>query len=363
MYATEDLAEADRLMRICNACRYCEGLCALFPAMEMRRTFAEGDLNYLSNLCHQCGACYFDCQYTPPHEFDVNVPKVMAKVRAGSYRSYAWPRALAPAFERNGLVIALVTALSVGGFLGGFMAFSDPGIMFSVQTGDGAFFRIMPHETMVLLFGAAFLYALLALTMGFRAFWKDIGASGAAIEGKSIWQAIKDAGQLRYLDGGGVGCMNEDEKPTDRRKHYHHATFYGFLACFASTCVATVYHYAFGWESPYSWYSLPVLLGTIGGIGIVVGPIGLLRAKFAREPVMVDTARLGMDTAFIAMLLAVGATGLLLLVARATPAMGTLLALHLGFVFAFFVTMPYGKFVHGLYRFGALVRYAMERHG
>ena len=78
---------------------------------------------------------------------------------------------------------------------------------------------------------------------------------------------------------------------------------------------------------------------------------------------MVDTARLGMDTAFIAMLLAVGATGLLLLVARATPAMGTLLALHLGFVFAFFVTMPYGKFVHGLYRFGALVRYAMERHG
>ena len=42
--------------------------------------------------------------------------------------------------------------------------------------------------------------------------------------------------------------------------------------------------------------------------------------------------------------------------------MGPLLALHLGVVFALFITMPYGKFVHGIYRFVALVRYAGERH-
>ena len=41
MLATENLREAARLMTICNACRYCEGLCAVFPAMEMRRTFAR----------------------------------------------------------------------------------------------------------------------------------------------------------------------------------------------------------------------------------------------------------------------------------------------------------------------------------
>ena len=50
-----------------------------------------------------------------------------------------------------------------------------------------------------------------------------------------------------------------------------------------------------------------------------------------------------------------------LLLLRATPAMGPLLALHLGVVFALFITMPYGKFVHGIYRFVALVRYAQER--
>ena len=55
--STTTLQEADRLMTICNACRYCEGLCAVFPAMELRKTFSAGDLNYLANLCHGCGAC------------------------------------------------------------------------------------------------------------------------------------------------------------------------------------------------------------------------------------------------------------------------------------------------------------------
>ena len=91
-HATALLAEADRLMTVCNSCRYCEGLCAVFPAMEMRRAFPDGDLNYLANLCHSCGACYVDCQFSPPHEFDVNVPRVLAQVRAESYAAYAWPR-------------------------------------------------------------------------------------------------------------------------------------------------------------------------------------------------------------------------------------------------------------------------------
>jgi citrate/tricarballylate utilization protein len=69
-----------------------------------------------------------------------------------------------------------------------------------------------------------------------------------------------------------------------------------------------------------------------------------------------------MEAAFLVMLMLLGATGLLLLSLRSTAAMGPLLLLHLGVVFGFFVTMPYGKFVHGIYRYLALVRYAGERH-
>src|SRR3954470_10939231 len=381
MHGSRILDEADRLMTVCNSCRYCEGLCAVFPAMEMRRAFSDGDLNYLANLCHGCGACYVDCQFSPPHEFNVNVPQTLAIARAESYAAYAWPHVLSGAFARNGLVISIVAALSMAAFILGFAALNDRSVLFGVHTGPGAFYKLLPHNAMAALFSAAFLYAIFALVMSVRAFWRDIGPPiggrgrgrpfgrdiappiGGRADGGSIFQAMRDAGELRYLHGGGVGCYNEDDKPTDRRKLYHHLTFYGFLLCFAATSVATLYHYLLGREAPYPWWDLPVVLGTLGGIGLIVGPIGLFVAKMRRDPALLDEQRYGMDVGFIAMLFLTSFTGMLLLLLRETAAMGPLLALHLGAVFALFITMPYGKFVHGIYRFAALVRYAQERRG
>ena len=175
MHGTRILEEADRLMTVCNSCRYCEGLCAVFPAMEMRRAFSDGDLNYLANLCHACGACYTDCQFSPPHEFNVNVPQTLAIARADPTPPMPG-RAPSPAlFARNGLVISLIAALSVAAFIFGFAAFNDRQVLFGVHTGPGAFYKLMPHNAMAALFGAAFLYAIVALVMGVRAFWRDIG--------------------------------------------------------------------------------------------------------------------------------------------------------------------------------------------
>jgi citrate/tricarballylate utilization protein len=359
-HPTGPLSEADRLMVVCNSCRYCEGLCAVFPALERRRLFNDGDLNYLANLCHSCGACFSACQFSPPHEFAVNVPRTLAQVRADSYQTYAWPRFLSGVFARNGLAISAISAASVAVFLLGFVLYSDPTALFSAHRGMGAFYTLMPHNTMAGLFGAVFLYAVLALTFSMRAFWRDISGKSAPKSSASVLQAVKDAARLRYLDGGEAGCMNDDHAPTDRRKHYHHATFYGFLLCFASTSVATLYHYLLGREAPYAWWDLPVVLGTVGGIGLIGGPIGLLIAKFNRAPELLDESRFGMDVAFIAMLLLTSLTGLALLLMRSTAGMGVTLAIHLGVVFALFLTLPYGKFVHGLYRFLALVQYARE---
>src|SRR6218665_2529199 len=38
--------------QVCNACRYCEGFCAVFPAMTRRLEFPKADIHFLANLCH-----------------------------------------------------------------------------------------------------------------------------------------------------------------------------------------------------------------------------------------------------------------------------------------------------------------------
>jgi citrate/tricarballylate utilization protein len=68
-----------------------------------------------------------------------------------------------------------------------------------------------------------------------------------------------------------------------------------------------------------------------------------------------------MDRAFIVLLFLISASGLLLLAYRDSAAMATLLAVHLGFVMGFFLTMPYGKFAHGIYRVAALLKNSIEK--
>jgi citrate/tricarballylate utilization protein len=359
MHATDALREASRLMTVCNACRYCEGLCAVFPAMEMRRTFSDGDLKYLGHLCHQCGACFHDCQYSPPHEFDVNVPRALARLRNEAYAAYAWPRRLAGAFVHNGVVVTLLTAVSVGAFIVGFVAFADPATLWSRNAGD--FYRVMPHGAMIALFSVAALYCVVAFVASLRAFWRDIRADGPRTGVIAFFRALGDTLTLKYLGGGGGGCSSENEQPSARRRFYHHATFYGFLLCFVATCVATLYHYAFGWRAPYPILSVPVLLGIVGGIGLLVGPAGLFVLARKRDAVITDRARRGMDTVFLLMLFLTSVTGFALMVLRDSAGMGHLLSLHLGVVLGLFLSLPYGKFVHGLYRFLALMKYAAER--
>ena len=359
----ELVAEAQRVLAICNACRYCEGYCAVFPALERRLGFDEGDIHYLANLCHNCGSCLYACQYAPPHEFQVNFPRLMAQVRKETYRKYAWPAFLGAAFERNGLVAAVAT---VGGIALVFVLaalIADPARLFTAYPdAQGSFYAVMPHGVMATVFGIVFLFVMLAFAMSFSRFWPDTGERvGEFVAPASLSNATWDAAGLRYLDGGGDGCTYPDAKPSFARRRFHHFTFYGFMLCFAATTVATIYHYVFGIRAPYPFWSLPVILGTLGGIGLMVGPAGLLRLKHARDPELADRSQTGMDVAFIALLFLTAVTGLALLALRETRGVGVALVLHLGAVLALFVTLPYGKFVHALYRFAALVRFHIER--
>ena len=352
-------AEVARQLQICNACRYCEGFCAVFPAMTRRLEFSHADVHYLANLCHGCGACLHACQYAPPHDFAVAIPQAMAQVRAKTYADFAWPQPLGRLYARNGLTLALALTAGLALFLALAVARTG-GAAALVSAPTGSFYDIFPHGLMVNLFAPVFVFAVLALAVGVARFWK-LAPPGAA-SAPAMQEAAKSALTLKYLDGGhGQGCNEADDRWTLERRAAHHATFYGFMLCFASTSVATLYHYVFSWPAPYGWLSLPKLLGMTGGVLLVLGCVGLLRLRLQRHPQHVVAAQRPMDLGFIALLLLTGASGLALALARGSVALPLLLCLHLGAVMAFFATMPYGKFAHGLYRGAALLKWAIER--
>lgn len=345
----EALHEGARILTICNACRYCQGYCAVFPALEQRVSFSAADLNYLANLCHNCGECYYACPYAPPHEFAVNVPKTLSEIRVASYRRYAWPVPvgawLAPVSLLVGLVIWIATERARGG---------------AKLAAD--FYGVIRHGTMAGAFGAISLYVLCAFLAGFVRFWRESGQRFAGLlDLSALRRAAADALTLRYLGGEGRGCTYPDGHRSRARWWFHHVTFYGFLLCFASTTIAAIYHYVFGWRAPYAYLSWPVVLGTLGGIGLLAGPAGLFWLKQRQDEATRAGEQNRLDVAFIALLFLTSATGLALLAFRETAAMPALLAGHLAIVLALFVTLPYGKFVHSIYRYAALLRYALEQ--
>jgi citrate/tricarballylate utilization protein len=353
--------EVARQLQICNACRYCEGFCAMFPAMTRRLEFGKADIHYLANLCHNCGACLHACQYAPPHEFAVNVPQAMAQVRGQTYADYAWPPALGALYKRNGLTLSLAIAAGLTLFL--LLSLQMNGTLWSNALG-GNFYNLFPHNLLVSLFAPVFLFSALALALGVRRFWRHItpATSGAGLTTPATTEATQDVLRLKYLDGGhGEGCNNEDDAFTLSRRRAHHLTFYGFMLCFAATSLATVYHYAFGWAAPYDLPSLPKILGTLGGVSLLLGTAGLLNLNLQRHPMHGDAAQKPMDLGFIALLFCISFSGLALWLARTSTAMPALLAIHLGVVMALFVTLPYGKFAHGIFRTAALLRYAVEK--
>ena len=353
MPSTELTREGARAMAVCNACRYCEQYCPVFPAMEQRRVFTAADLNYLANLCHNCGECLYACQYAAPHEFMINIPRTLAKVRVQSYAEYAWPRPLAAAFRRSnlatgvGLFVLLMAVMLAAAFAG------NGGVM--RDAGNAAdFYSVVPHDVMVGLFGGVGLFVLIALAIGVRRCWRDLGRPRGSVA------AMRDVLTLRNLHATGPDCVTAEEVRMPLRRWFHHATFYGFGLCFASTTVAAIYHTFFGWPAPYGYSSLPVLLGAAGGFGLIVGPAGLWSVRAQRDPMLTDPSQEGLDRGFLALLLLTSATGLLLLVLREQSFMGLLLIVHLAAVLALFLTLPYGKFVHGFYRTLALMKSAAE---
>lgn len=354
---TDAQAEAARQIEICNACRYCEGFCSAFPAMFRDRVFDAGTVTQLANLCHNCRGCYYACQYTEPHEFALNLPAALAEVRTESWETYAWPGPFARLFQRHGLALAAALVVGISAL---FWALSALG-----GSGDG-FYAHLSHGAMVAIFVPAFLLPLAAMAVALRGYWRGVGGTGLVL---GDWaEAGRMIAEMRNLGGGqGQGCNFENtDRFSNARRHAHQAVLWGFVLCFASTGSGTVLHYLFGLEAPYSFFSLPKLLGVPGGLLLVIGTVGMAVLKTKADRTLGDASVWGGEMGFILLLGLTGLTGLMLYAATGTGLVPGLLALHLGTVLTFFLTLPYSKMAHGFFRTAALLRDAQikrERAG
>jgi citrate/tricarballylate utilization protein len=361
MLPADLVARGAQTMTVCNSCRYCEQYCPVFPAMERRTMFGAGDLTLLASLCHNCGECLYACQYAPPHAFGIDVPRMFAEIRLAAYEQHAWPRALSGAFRRQGTAVALVLVAAFTVVLYAATAWLNPGALTGPVAG-ARFYAVVPHGVMVSLFGAVGGFVLLALALSVWAYRRDMGPQTPRLPSpRGLFAALRDGVRLRHLHGTGIDCVSGEEAHTPWRRWAHHATLGGFGLCFASTSAAAIYHQLFGWEAPYGYASVPVVLGTVGGVGLVVGPIGQWWLRARRDPALAAPQERGLDRALLLLLALTSVTGLLLLALRARAVMPALLIVHLATVLALFVTMPYGKFVHGFYRLAALAADAAER--
>lgn len=289
MSVDELTRRGEHVMMVCNACRYCEQYCPVFPAIENRLTFAKGDLAYLAKLCHNCGECLYACQYAPPHEFGIDLPRTLAQIWLRSYEEFCWPTWAGAAFRRWNVGAAFALALVMSGAIW----------MLARWTGAGGgapadFYAVLPHDVMVALFGGVSAFIVVALGVGLVRFWRETGDLPSGVSWPAaLTTAVREATTLKHLHAAQADCTSAQEERTSWRRWFHHCTFYGFLLCFASTSVAALYHVGFGWLAPYGYTSLPVVLGTVGGVGLLVGPAGLWMLRRTRDEALGDPAQGG----------------------------------------------------------------------
>lgn len=348
------IEDARRQLRICNACRYCEGYCDAFRAITRRRDFADGDVLQLANLCHDCRGCYHSCQYAPPHEFALNLPRALAEVRRGAWVRFTMPRRPAATLQRSaaaGLALAGGAVLAIG-----LLALALG------PTGAPAFYGIISHGWMVAVFVPALLLPLALLALALGRYWRAVG--GAGLRWRHLRHAADAALRLKNLTGGhGEGCNFErGERFSLARRRAHQLLMWGFLLCFAATAAGTVLHYGFDRPAPYPLVSLPKLFGLPGGVMLLAGALWMLEMRSRADPVPGDPAARPAGAVLLWLLAAIALTGLALFVARSlAPALvGPLTVAHLGTVLSFFLGLPFTKMAHAPFRLAALIRDAQE---
>jgi citrate/tricarballylate utilization protein len=349
--------EAQRQLKICNACRYCAGYCPVWPALERRVNLTPADVTHLANLCHDCRDCYVACMYTPPHEFALNPPQVFAAARSQTYERFVWPRrrphwlqgrlGVAAAFVAAGVLLVALSLLTTGGA--------------AFRGHAGTPYALIEHWVLIGVALTPAVFAIVVLVAAALGYWRFTHGPLHDLLRVGAWlSALRQAATLRHQAGTDEGCSYPGDTSSRLRRNFHHLVVCGFGLTLLSTTSAAVEQNVFGIYPPYPYVSVPVISGTVGGLLQVIGCAGLmvLKRRSARGQTTLSMWRA--DYAFLWALVVLNVTGLLVLALRTTGVFGAVLVIHLAAVLLAFAIAPYTKFVHWVFRLLAIYKNTLE---
>ena len=90
-YDEADLrGELNRVFDLCHGCRMCFNLCPSFPTLFDYADKHDGDVEQMTpaeqdhvvDECYQCKICYVKCPYIPPHEWELDFPRLIMRAEA-----------------------------------------------------------------------------------------------------------------------------------------------------------------------------------------------------------------------------------------------------------------------------------------
>ena len=177
-------------MQICNACRYCEGFCAVFPAMTRRLEFGKADVQLPRQPLPQLRrlpACL-------PVRAAARIRGQRAAGDGEGARLRPTPNtrgrpSLGALYKRNGLTVSLALAAGLALFLVLALALQGRAARLRGRARRQLLRDLSAQPAGALMFGAVFGFAVLALGMGVTRFWRDVTRGHAPSERPAIAEA------------------------------------------------------------------------------------------------------------------------------------------------------------------------------
>jgi citrate/tricarballylate utilization protein len=359
------MEEGIREYNLCSACRFCIGYCPVWDALDRiffgfkKESVDHRDIEYFAYLCHDCRNCYYACPYRQPHELNINIPKLNSMLREKVNNSYVWPGFMRGMLKRQYMYMTS----SIMAFLAlAFVLTAIVGDLSALMLPIHSIYHVMPSIYIEMIGSVLGVWGMTLLIYEGARYWKSINGNYKGIfNGRLHLYALRDTFMHLWFRANGEGCDYPGEYGSFSRFYLHLLMFTGMLVDLVATITALYAQNILGYYPPYSLFSFPVMLGIMGGALILVGVVGLLVLKESANSKLIESAWIETDRAMLYLLLAIVVSGFVITSMRSMPFARLMFLVHISLVATLFVSAPYSKLVHIIYRYLAVVKYYYDK--